>query len=90
MVGCTRVDKPYIFWFGGVGRFGGSHGVRSMPYHKHSTTIFVIGVGGVVCEGRLTVLFATLYLIVAELATVSALGRVVLSAWYDMIAPPSS
>ena len=66
-----------------------------MPHHKHSATIIVVGVGGVVgelsaSEGRLTHLFATLYLVVAKLAIVSTLGGVFLSARTGMIAPPSS
>ena len=66
-----------------------------MPHYIHFTTIFVVGVRGVVsefstCEGQLTLLFATLCLIVAKLATISALGRVVLTARSGMAAPPSS
>ena len=69
--------------------------MRSVPHHKHSATIVVVGVGGVVCElsacgGRLTLLFPTLCLIVAEFTTISALGGIVLLDGSDMIAPPSS
>ena len=58
-------------------------------------TIFVVGVRSVVGElsireAGLTLLFATLSLIVAELATVSALGKVLLWAWPNMNAPFSS
>ena len=56
-----------------------------MPHYKHSATIAVVGVGGMVgdlstCEGRLTLLFETLCLVVAKLAIVSTLGGVVLTA----------
>ena len=66
-----------------------------MPHHKHSATIVVVGVGGVLgelsaCEGRLTLLFATLSLVIPKLATISALCGVVLTAQYGMAAPPSS
>ena len=50
MVRCTRVDKPYIFCFGGVGRIGGCHQVRYVPHHKHPVMTNIVGVGGVVCE----------------------------------------
>ena len=66
-----------------------------MPHYKHFATIIIVGIGGVVgelstCDDRLTLLFATLCLIVAKLATISALGRVVLTARSGMAAPPSS
>ena len=62
---------------------------------SHYATIVVVGVGGVIgelsnCEGRLALLFATLCLIVAKLATVSALGVLVLtaqSAWLFPLLP---
>ena len=52
------------------------HRICSMLHHEHSTTIIVVGVWGVVgellaCEGRLTLLLASLFPIVAEFAMVS-------------------
>ena len=78
VVGCTWVHKPYIFWVGGVGWVGDRHWVRFVPHHKHSATIVVVGVGGVLgellaCEGRLTLLFVTLCLVVAKLTTMLTL-----------------
>ena len=69
--------------------------MRSVPHHKHSATIVVVGVGGVVCElsacgGRLTLLLPTLCLIVAEFATISILNIVVMLARFVMIAPSST
>ena len=57
-----------------------------MPHYKHSVTIVVVGVGGVVGEFS-TLLFATLCLVVAKLATISALGGVILTTQSGMIAP---
>ena len=95
MVGCTRVNKTYIFWFGGVDRVGGCHRVHFVPHYKHPATIVVVKVGGVVCElsageGRLAFLPVTLCLVVAKLVTVSALGGVFWSAQSGMVSPPSS
>ena len=49
-----------------------------MPHHKHSAMVVVVGVRGVVgdlsaYEGRVTLLFSTLCLVVAKLATIYAL-----------------
>ena len=92
VVGYARVDKSYIFWFGGAGRIRGNHRVRFVPHHKHLAMIVVVGVGGVIyelsaCEGQLSLLLATLYLVVVKHATISALGGVVLSARSGMTAP---
>ena len=68
-----------------------------MSHYKHFATIVVVrvGVGGVIGdvsarEGRLTLIFTTLCLIVAKLDIISALGGVVMMAWFDMVAPLSS
>ena len=95
VVACARVDKPYIFCFGCVGRVGGSHRVRSLPHHKNFATSDVVRVGCIVCElsncaSWRTLLFVTLCLGVAKLATVPTLGKVVLTARFSMGALPSS
>ena len=89
------VDKPHVFGVGGACRVEGHHRVHFVPHHEESVVVSVFRVGGVVCElsackGRLALLLATLCLIVAKLATISALGRVVLSAWSGMVALPST
>ena len=55
----------------------------------------VIGVGGIVgelstCESQLALLFATLSLVVAKIATISTLSKVVLTTRLGMATPPSS
>ena len=65
-----------------------------MVHYKHSTTIVVVRVEGIVgelsaCEDQITHLFATLCLLVAKLSIISALGGVVLTARSGMAAPPS-
>ena len=66
-----------------------------MAHYKQPAMIGVGGVGGVVCElsayeDRHALLLVIFFLVVARLATISALGGVVLSARFGMTAPPST
>ena len=66
-----------------------------MPHHINPATIVVVGVRGVVCEllayeGHLALLLASVCLVVSKLATIFALGEVVLSARSGMTTPPST
>ena len=62
---------------------------------KKSSTIVVVEVGCVICElstceSQLVLLFATLSLVVAKIATISTLSKVVLTTRLGMATPPSS
>ena len=48
VIGCTWVNKPYIFEIGGACLAQWNHWIHSMPHHGHFATIFVVGIWGIV------------------------------------------
>ena len=94
MVRGTGVDEPYVFRIGGTNRSRGRHRIFSMSHHEHSPMAFIVGVGGVIrelsaCGSRLTLLLSILFFVVDDFVAVSVFD-LLLSAWTNMEAPPSS
>ena len=75
VIGCSRVNKPYIFWRRGVGLTWCQHWVCFMPHYEHSSMVVIVRVLNIVHEllasrSRLSFLLSTFLCIVAEFSTV--------------------
>ena len=93
MVRGAGAKEPYVLRIGGTSRSRGRHRICSMSHQEHSAMVFVVGVGGIICElsacgSRFTLLLSTLCFVVADCSAIFAFSGV-LTVQTGMEAPSS-
>ena len=68
VIGCSRVDEPYVLWLRGASEGMCYHRLCFVPHHEHSAMVSVVGIRGVVHGHSTTIVVVGFRSVICELS----------------------